>query len=1140
MPKIPYKPKKTTDEDYDDEDDEIVSFEAFCSDTGGKSKNDTLTLNDNINYRLYYENSQSDYSADKEPINDPPSQEELKETSLTGPKVGNSRNKGASSFNSFGKFYPRAKSSFLKNVIPRAAQKDNSSNDGREHKYERFTDSRSRYRNIFSHLPGLGSSILVLSIVCVLCVAVWWAVYGAIGEAWSEEHYRRLWERAHPNHNQQTHYFPSVIVHQQLERLDPMPQFEPKYHDHNNLSTKNKANATENSKLRQKYTKKLLAAMKRDEELIPDAEQCSAIIDDNRFDCFPEAGANEEGCRKRGCCWVPQSQSKHIFRHLKLIQDPQANVGFPYCFYPANYTTYRFVTLTENKHGMSVYWVRNYTSYYPQSFDNVRMDIKYLSDDSLHVKIYDADNKRYEPPYPEIPIVPSPINNLQYRVIIEGSKTGFKIVRLRDNTTIFSTQDVGALILSDKFLQISSLLPTHNLFGLGERRGNFLLNTKWQRYTFFNHDTVPNEDTNLYGTHPFYLGMEDSGRSHGVLLLNSNAMEIILQPAPAITYRTVGGILNFFIFLGPKPSDVVSQYTGLIGRPFMPPYWSLGFHLCKYEYGSLNVTHQVWKSNREAGIPFDVQWNDLDYMNNSNDFTYDKDKYDKLPEFVDELHHIGMHYIPLVDAGVSASEMPGTYPPYDIGLEMNVFIKNSTDQPFIGKVWNKGSTAWPDFTHPNATSYWVQMFKLLHNDVKFDGAWIDMNEPSNFLSGPISGSCAPEDLPYMPAIGGNELKTKTLCMDAKHFAGSHFNLHSLFSLTEAIATNFALTEIRGTRPFIISRSSFVGLGHYSGHWSGDIASEWHDMKMTIPELLSFSLFGVPMMGADICGFNGNTTEELCLRWMQLGAWYPFSRNHNSDSSLPQDPVSMGKAVVDASRSALRARYTLLPYLYTLFWRAHTRGETVARPLFFEFVRDNVTFPIDQQFMLGPAIMIAPILNPGVKTVRAYLPKTKWYSFQTSSPIPTTDWCTLQEDQTVLVRGGSILPMQTPNDEGPVTTSSARSLQMQLLVAFDVWMKAQGELYWDDGDSINTFEEKKYSHVKFKALNNTVRGDVVWRGYKLPSADRVIILGITHPVSTVTLNNQLIPHTYNPETEQLILHDFQLILEEPFTIEWILE
>jgi lysosomal alpha-glucosidase len=140
------------------------------------------------------------------------------------------------------------------------------------------------------------------------------------------------------------------------------------------------------------------------------------------------------------------------------------------------------------------------------------------------------------------------------------------------------------------------------------------------------------------------------------------------------------------------------------------------------------------------------------------------------------------------------------------------------------------------------------------------------------------------------------------------------------------------------------------------------------------------------MGADICGFNGNTTKSLCNRWTQLGAFYPFSRNHNTDDGIDQDPVAMGPEVTTSARKALSVRYRLLPYLYTLFWGAHIKGETVSRPLFFEFPDDPQTYDLDAQFLWGPALMIVPVLEENAVEVAAYLPKGVWYDFYTKSPL----------------------------------------------------------------------------------------------------------------------------------------------------------
>jgi len=123
-----------------------------------------------------------------------------------------------------------------------------------------------------------------------------------------------------------------------------------------------------------------------------------------------------------------------------------------------------------------------------------------------------------------------------------------------------------------------------------------------------------------------------------------------------------------------------------------------------------------------------------------------------------------------------------------------------------------------------------------------------------------------------------------------------------------------------------------------------------------------------MVGADICGFNGNTTVELCSRWQELGAFYPFSRNHNSDDDMDQDPASLGPVVIAAAKNSLEKRYALLPYLYTLFFKAHIYGDTVVRPLFFEFPNDAISYEIETQFLWGSGLMIVPTLYENATSV----------------------------------------------------------------------------------------------------------------------------------------------------------------------------
>ena len=588
--------------------------------------------------------------------------------------------------------------------------------------------------------------------------------------------------------------------------------------------------------------------------------------------------------------------------------------------------------------------------------------------------------------------------------------------------------------------------------------------------------------------------------------------------------------------------QVIEQYTEVIGRPAMPPYWGLGFHLCRYNYGSLNRTREIWLRTRQAQIPFDVQWNDLDYMDMSNDFTYDHDKFAGLPEFVQEVHQAGMHYVPIIDPGISNAD--SGYAPYDQGMEMGVFVRNSSDSeaPFIGKVWNTVSTVWPDFTHPNATEYWTNQLRYFHDQVAFDGAWIDMNEPANFYSGTVDG-CPDtpwDNPPYTPNVVGSKLCFRTLCMSAAQFGGRHYDVHNLYGLTETMATNFALKEIRERRPFIISRSTFPGQGHYGGHWSGDVVSDWTNLRRSITSILNYNMYGIPLVGADICGFNGDTTPALCQRWMELGAFYPFSRNHNTDDAIDQDPVALGPAVVEASRKALKVRYSLLPYLYTLFWNAHVSGSTVARPLFFEFPQDHITYTIDVQFLWGAALMIAPVLTENSVQVEAYLPQSLWYDFYSfrlvssggkfevlHAPLDTIP---------LLVRGGYILPMQAAN----VTTSLSRQNPFDLLIALNETQQAIGDLYWDDGDSIDTYQTNQYNVLRFTAGTGSVRSEVVHWNYVRDNLrfNQLTILGVAQSASLVRINGLLHEDfTFDPLLQVLTVRHLNVPMAQPLVIDY---
>lgn len=297
--------------------------------------------------------------------------------------------------------------------------------------------------------------------------------------------------------------------------------------------------------------------------------------------------------------------------------------------------------------------------------------------------------------------------------------------------------------------------------------------------------------------------------------------------------------------------------------------------------------------------------------------------------------------------------------------------------------------------------------------------------------------------------------------NATHANGvQEYDVHNLYGHQILNTTYQALLNIfPGKRPFIIGRSTFAGSGVWSGHWGGDNFSRWAYMFFSIPQALSFSLFGIPMFGVDTCGFQGNADEELCNRWMQLSAFFPFYRNHNTLTAIPQEAY-VWSSVIDATKTAMAIRFQLLPYMYTLFYLSHTAGSTVMRALTWEFPDDPTLVTADRQFFLGPAILVTPVLEPGATTVDGVFPGVgkgevyyDWYNQTAVDASVAGKNVTIDAPLghiPVYVRGGNVLAMQQP----AMTTRDARATPWSVLIALGLEGAASGSLYLDDGESIN--------------------------------------------------------------------------------------
>uniref|UniRef100_A0A7N6B035 alpha-glucosidase n=1 Tax=Anabas testudineus TaxID=64144 RepID=A0A7N6B035_ANATE len=855
--------------------------------------------------------------------------------------------------------------------------------------------------------------------------------------------------------------------------------------------------------------------------------QCPVIAHAERVDCYPDGGASKLKCEARGCCWGPVDAS-----------------NVPWCFFPINHG-YTVEKLNAKLKRMAS------PSLFGADIHELSLQAVMQSNNRLRFKVHtDRHFNRFEVPHEHVNKVLSSNPSVPLRSTLEITEKpfGLTVRRGKDQKVLFDTR-MAPLVFADQYLQISAKLPSNNVYGLGEHvHTQYLHDMNWRTWPIFTRDSFPNGGThNLYGHYPFFLCLEDdTGKSFGVFLMNSNAMEVTLQPAPAVTYRTIGGILDFYVFFGDTPEQVVQEFLELIGRPVIPAYWSLGFQLSRWDYGSLNEVKATVERNRAVGIPYDIQYTDIDYMEEKKDFTYDKVKFSELPQFADYLHEKGQRYILILDPAVATSKLIGDVPyeSYDRGTEKKAWVFEADGEtPLIGEVW-PGETVFPDYTSEKCIEWWIDEYERFSKVVKHDALWIDMNEVSNFKQGSSKG-CTVNNLnypPFTPNILDKLMYSKTLCMDAKHDWGDHYDVHSLYVHSQSI------TIVRpGNRTLMLTRSSFPGVGKYSGHWLGDNAANWNDIKWAIPGMLEFGLFGVPYIGADICGFFDNSTEELCRRWMQVGAFYPFSRNHNAQGYKPQDPAAYGadSLLVETSRHYLMIRYTLLPYLYTLFYKAHTTGETVVRPVMHEFFSDSESWNVDRQFLWGKYLLITPVLDPGVDTVEAYLPNTVWYDYETMEQRTTTGKVKLYLPADKLglhIRGGAILPTQRPD----VTTTYSRRNPMGLIVALDENSQAAGELFWDDGDSRGT--DAFIIVVLCLCSCGQLTMQVTHAGYKDPNNikfENITILGVPYPPSSVSVTQvgtgspgtpTTLPNS-NIQYDVLFLHGLTLTLGETYLVKW---
>ncbi len=577
-----------------------------------------------------------------------------------------------------------------------------------------------------------------------------------------------------------------------------------------------------------------------------------------------------------------------------------------------------------------------------------------------------------------------------------------------------------------------------SLYGGGEVTGPLLRNGQYIK--LWNTDTGAygvDGGKRLYQSHPWVMGVRRDGTAFGIIFDSSWKSELYTN-SDAITFNTEGALFRVYIIDRESPKAVLKGLAELTGTMQMPPRWTLGYHQCRFSYGSEKRVREVTDTFRLKKLPCDVVWMDIDYMNGYRIFTFNETNFPDPRALNDDLHKKGFRAVYMIDPGAKVDK---NYSVYQSGSQNNVWVKRADGTEYNGKVW-PGYCAFPDFTQPKARDWWAGLYQdFMAKGI--DGVWNDMNEPA----------VNDDDIPESQRLG-------TMPYDAYHAgggnlpAGPHLLYHNAYGrLMVEASLKGILAANPDKRPFLLTRSNLLGGQRYAATWTGDNWAGMDHLKLSVPMSITLGLSGQPFSGPDIGGFLNNTSGDLWGNWLGFGVFLPFVRGHACAGTNNKEPWAYGEAIEKTSRIALERRYRLLPYIYTLFYNAHKTGIPVMEPVFFANPQDLRLRAEQEAFLLGDNLLVVP-------------------SFSTNPTLPYGIWEKLSlvegdmQDKyqaTLKVKGGSIIPA------GKVIQNTGEKSfdPLTLIVCLNEQGTAEGELYTDAGDGW-AFKCGDYGLLKFTA------------------------------------------------------------------------
>lgn len=606
--------------------------------------------------------------------------------------------------------------------------------------------------------------------------------------------------------------------------------------------------------------------------------------------------------------------------------------------------------------------------------------------------------------------------------------------------------------------------------------------------------------------------------SNGYALFFDNVAKGYLDIAAAhtnkIEYATASGELNFYIIKGATQQQILQQYHALTGKQPLPPKWALGNLMSRFGYTSEKQVKQIYAEMKSSGIPvdaiiFDLFWfgdsikqtmGNLDWVNTT--------KWPDPKKMIADFKKDDVQTILITEPFVLKTS-------YTYNESKHLHATDSSGKPFLMTNFYFGNGGLIDLFRKDAQQWFWKAYKK-QMQMGVEGWWGDLGEPETHPEAMLHNL---KDYGIQRKLGANEV-------------------HNLYGhvWTKFLYDRYA-KEYPDKRLFSLNRSGFAGTQRYSIFpWSGDVSRSWGGLQAQLPVMLGMSMSGIPYMHADAGGFAGGSGDnELYTRWLQFAVFTPVFRPHGTALyevdpqafSYPSEAALFPEPYKTISRKAINLRYQLLPYNYTLSYQQAVHAQPLVAPLYYYFEKDSNAASIEDQYMWGNAIMVAPVLQKNSTERKLYLPAAhEWYALNTAQKYTggSTINVQLQPDAIpVFVKAGSFIPMADADSFKNIHQASSAKLAVHY---YPSHQSSAYVLYDDDGVTKNAIAKKQFELIRFAATarkqshqititsnNGQFKGKPASRRIKLivHTAKKYASVQINHQQSrnVIHLNDQLI-------------------------------